>query len=302
MSKGKTPVRRHRTLWISDVHLGSEGCRARALIDFLRQNACEELYLVGDIFDGWKLRSRFYWPPDHSRVIHAVLSKARRGTKVHYIAGNHDDFLRQFIRKQLRLGRIRLANEAIHTTADGRRLLVIHGDSFDEIVSGMPLLAHASDLAYTLLMRADAAVQRWQGVEQPVPKWSAAVKTQVKSVTQWLSGVDEKKVHRCRREGLHGVVTGHTHHAEVRYVRNGVTSYNSGDWVESCTALAEDFQGNIRLLKWEPEVKARPRRTAAAQKQKLPLQKAAGPLRRVVAKVGRVRAARRLGTGKQTSD
>lgn len=291
MSKTKPPVRRHRTLWISDVHLGSEGCKAQALVQFLRQNECEQLYLVGDIFDGWKLRSKFYWPPDHSRVLHQVISKARRGTKVHYIAGNHDDFLRQFVRKQLRLGRIRLANEAIHTTADGRRLLVIHGDLFDEVVSGLPLAAHAADLAYSLLMRADTGWQRWRGVEEPMPKLSALVKTQVKGMVQWLSGVDEKKLHRCRREGLHGVVTGHTHHAEVRYVRNGVISYNCGDWVESCTALAEDFQGEIRLLHWEPVRKpAAPRRVAVAKpKPKRRSLKAPGPIRRVVARVRRSR-------------
>jgi len=285
MSTIKPAARRHRTLWISDVHLGSEGCKAQALVQFLRQNDCEELFLVGDIFDGWKLRSRFYWHPDHSRVIHAVLAKARRGTKVHYIAGNHDDFLRQFVRKQLRLGRIRLANEAIHTTADGRRLLVIHGDVFDEVVSRLPLAAHAADFAYTLLMRADNAWQRWQGIEQPMPKLSALVKTQVKATVQWLSGVDEKKLHRCRREGLHGVVTGHTHHAEVRYVRNGVTSYNCGDWVESCSALAEDYQGNIRLLHWEPARQAAPRRRPVAPAQ--PPRPVLAPIRRVAARMRR---------------
>lgn len=289
MSRKKPSVRRHRTLWISDVHLGSEGCKAHALVEFLRQNECENLYLVGDIFDGWKLRSRFYWPPDHSRVLHAVIAKARRGTKVHYIAGNHDDFLRQFVRKQLRLGRIRLANEAVHTTADGRRLLVIHGDVFDEVVSGMPLLAHASDLAYTLLMRADVAWQRWNDVAEPMPKWSALVKNQAKSLTQWLSGVDEKMLTRARREGLNGVVTGHTHHAEVRYIRHGVISYNCGDWVESCTALAEDFQGEIRILKWEPQRKPAPRRKAASQARKpavrSPRRRVAEPLKRVVARV-----------------
>ncbi|WP_162932589.1 UDP-2,3-diacylglucosamine diphosphatase [Solimonas sp. K1W22B-7] len=294
MSSRKPAVRRHRTLWISDVHLGSEGCKARALVEFLRQNECENLYLVGDIFDGWKLRAKFYWPPDHSRVLHAVIAKARKGTKVHYIAGNHDDFLRQFVRKQLRLGRIRLANEAVHTTADGRRLLVIHGDVFDEVVSNMPLLAHASDLAYTLLMRADTAWQRWNGVAEPMPKLSAMVKTQVKSVTQYLSGVDEKMLHRCRNEGLNGVVTGHTHHAEVRYVRNGVTSFNCGDWVESCTALAEDFQGEIRILKWEPTKKPAPRRKAVAKPRKPAARstrrRVAEPIKRVVARVRARRA------------
>jgi UDP-2,3-diacylglucosamine pyrophosphatase LpxH len=289
MSKTRIATRRHRTLWISDVHLGSEGCKARALTQFLKHNECENLYLVGDIFDGWKLKAKFYWQPDHSRVIHSVISKARRGTKVHYIAGNHDDFLRQFVRKQLRLGQIRLVNEAVHTTADGRRLLVIHGDTFDEVVSGAPWAAHAADLFYSALMRADVALQRMRGDEgPPALRFSSMVKNQVKSAVQWLSGVDEKKLYRCRREGLHGVVTGHTHHAEVRYIKNGIISYNCGDWVESCTALAEDEHGEIRIIYWDPALSEpkRPARAVAAdgsaRRRRRP---SLAPLKRAVARV-----------------
>src|ERR1700741_3270255 len=122
MSKSKTdtPVQRHRTLWMSDLHLGSPGCKAKAIVRFLKQNECDKLILVGDIFDGWKLKTRFYWTPDHTRVIKAILAKARHGTKVYYLTGNHDEFMRQFVSKQLRLGKVRLANEVVHTTADGR--------------------------------------------------------------------------------------------------------------------------------------------------------------------------------------
>lgn len=258
-SSGRAP-QRYRSLWVSDVHLGSRGCKARQLTSFLRAHDCEQLYLVGDIFDGWKLKSHFYWAPEHSSVIRAVISKARKGTEVYYIAGNHDDFMRQFVRRMLRLGRIRLANEVVHVTVDGRRLLVVHGDCFDEVVYGSPLLAHAGDVGYELLMRADAWINRWRTQRGlPALPISAGTKTRVKAAVQYLSGFDEKILHRCRREKLNGVICGHTHHAEARYVRDGVMSYNCGDWVESCTALAEDFNGEIRVLHYSESMrKARP--------------------------------------------
>src|SRR5689334_18303216 len=220
-------VTRHRTLWLSDLHLGSPGCKARRLVKFLRQNDCEQLYLVGDIFDGWKLKTKFYWTPDHTRVIKAILAKARRGTKVYYLTGNHDAFMRQFVKNKLRLGRIRIMHERIHTTADGRKLLVQHGDQFDAVINNLPGLAMAGGIARGFSV-------------------SAFTKTAVKTAVQYLSGFDDQVYYRCRREGLNGVVCGHTHHAEVRQVRNGVTSYNCGDWVESCTALSEDQHGHIR--------------------------------------------------------
>jgi UDP-2,3-diacylglucosamine pyrophosphatase LpxH len=242
-------TRKHRTLWISDVHLGSPGSRARELTEFLRQNDCETLYLVGDIFDGWKMKQNFYWTADHSRVIKAVIAKARKGTKVHYLAGNHDSFMRQFVRRQLRLGHIRIGNEAVHTTADGRRLLVMHGDAFDLVMTDYPALAMVGDVGYELLMRSNKVVNRVRGYFG-LPFWSlsAFTKDRVKSAVQYLSGFDEKVLHRCRIDGYQGVICGHTHHAEARYLREGVTSYNCGDWVESCTALAEDQEGYIEIL------------------------------------------------------
>jgi UDP-2,3-diacylglucosamine pyrophosphatase LpxH len=220
------------------------------LTEFLKRNDCERLYLVGDIFDGWKMKSRFYWTPDHSRVIKTIISKARRGTKVFYLTGNHDDFMRQFVRSQLRLGRVRLANEIVHATADGRRLLVMHGDSFDEVVSSFRWLAYAGDAGYETLMWLTERTSRFNPLLGLPPDWSlsAFTKTQVKAAVQYLSGFDEKVIYRCQRDNLHGVICGHTHHAEARQLRHGLMSYNCGDWVESCTALAEDFSGHIRIL------------------------------------------------------
>ena len=242
---------RHRTLWISDVHLGSPGCKAARLAEFLKNNDCEQLYLVGDILDGWKLKSNFFWAPEHSLVIRRILTKARRGTRVEYLAGNHDGFLRQFVQTRLRLGRIRLGREAVHITASGKRLLVTHGDRFDSVVNRFPHLALAADYGYDRLMKVSDRINRVrQRFGLPEDSISARVKTRVKAAVQFLSGFDEAVMHECRRKGYDGVICGHTHHAEIRHIRGGVNSYNCGDWVESCTALAEDFNGVIRILEY----------------------------------------------------
>lgn len=247
-----TEIRTHRTLWVSDVHLGSPGSQAKKLTEFLKRNDCEQLYLVGDIFDGWKMKSRFYWTPDHSRVIKQIISKARRGTRVYYLTGNHDGFMRQFVRNQLRLGKVRVANEVVHTTADGRRLLVLHGDVYDDVINGLPWLAFAGDAAYETLIWANGWLNR-VGAAAGLPYWSvsAFAKNGVKSAVQYLSGVDNKIVQRCRQEKLQGLISGHTHHAEIRMLQSGIVSHNCGDWVESCTALAEDAAGNIEIVKFD---------------------------------------------------
>jgi UDP-2,3-diacylglucosamine pyrophosphatase LpxH len=257
MTKGKIEraVQKHRTLWLSDLHLGSPGCKARRLVKFLRQNDCEQLYLVGDIFDGWKMKTNFYWTPDHTRVIKAILAKARRGTKVYYLTGNHDAFMRQFVKNKLRLGRIRVMHELVHTAADGRKLLVQHGDQYDAVVKNMPGLALAGDFAYEALLKLSARVGKVQERFNLAPEFSisAFLKTAVKSAVQYLSGFDDAVYYQCRKRGLNGVVCGHTHHAEVRQIRNGVMSYNCGDWVESCSALAQDAHGHIRIVHALPD-------------------------------------------------
>jgi UDP-2,3-diacylglucosamine pyrophosphatase LpxH len=270
-TKAESPVTKHRTLWLSDLHLGSPGCKAKQLVRFLRQNDCEQLYLVGDIFDGWKLKSRFYWTPDHTRVIKAVLAKARRGTKVYYLTGNHDAFMRQFVGNKLRLGGVRLMHELVHTTADGRKLLVTHGDQFDAVMQNMQGLAFAGDFLYEALLKFSDRLGRLQdrfGIARGFSV-SAFIKTGVKSLVQYLSGFDETVYYECRRRRLNGVVCGHTHHAEVRQIRNGIVSYNCGDWVESCTVLAEDARGHIRVIHALPDrpnlVAIKPRAVAPAR-------------------------------------
>jgi UDP-2,3-diacylglucosamine pyrophosphatase LpxH len=241
---------RYRSLWISDVHLGRTGCQAELLADFLRRHDCERLYLVGDIIDGWKLRQGWYWPQSHANVVREILSKAEQGTVVQYITGNHDEFLRRYVDHAMHFGNISIANEAIHHTADGRRLLVLHGDSFDMITRYFRRIAIAGDTAYHGLMRANIVINNVRArFDKPQWSLSAFVKHQVKRAVNFVSAFEEAVARDCRRRGLDGVICGHIHHAEMRKI-HGVTYYNCGDWVESCTALAEDMNGRFEILRW----------------------------------------------------
>lgn len=245
------PKRKYRTVWISDIHLGTRGCNAAMLVDFLRSIDCQTLYLVGDIVDGWRLRKGWYWPDAHNEVVRRVLKMAHRGTRVVFIAGNHDEMLRDYA--GMNFGGVELALEAVHVTADGRRLLVTHGDSFDGVVLYARWLAFLGDKAYSLLLRANIlfnAVRR----RLKLPYWSlsAYMKKRVKNAVQYVCSYEEAVAHEALNRGLDGIVCGHIHSAEIRQI-GGITYYNDGDWVESCTALAEDAQGNIRIIDWARE-------------------------------------------------
>jgi UDP-2,3-diacylglucosamine pyrophosphatase LpxH len=245
LDKKKT---KYRTLWISDVHLGTTACKAAFLADFLKAHDCDRLYLVGDIIDGWALKSEFYWPQEHSNVIRRILTKAKRDTEVIYVTGNHDEFLRKFVDMQLAFGNIRIVNEAIHETADGRRLLVTHGDAFDVITRYHSWLALAGDAVYRGTVQANVLLNRARAVAG-LGYWSLSgfAKQRVKTAVNLISNFETSVARECRRRGLDGVICGHIHHAEIRSVA-GVTYHNCGDWVDSCTALAEDARGRIRLL------------------------------------------------------
>jgi len=241
---------RYRTIWISDVHLGTAGCKAEHLVDFLKQSECETLYLVGDIIDGWKLKSTWFWPQEHTNVIRKILTKAKRGTKVFYITGNHDEFLRKFVDYRLEIGNIQLRNEMIHETADGRRLLVLHGDYFDVITRYHKWIALAGDVAYQATMNANLwfnRARRFAGMRY----WSlsAFAKSRVKTAVNVISSFEDAVARECKRRELDGVICGHIHHAEIRNL-HGVTYHNCGDWVESCSALAEDFNGKLSVIRW----------------------------------------------------
>jgi UDP-2,3-diacylglucosamine pyrophosphatase LpxH len=243
--------RRYRTVFLSDLHLGTKGCRTDFLIDFLQRTECDRLYLVGDIIDGWRLKKVWYWDAAHDEVVRLILKKARDGAEVTYIPGNHDEMLRDWL--GLEVAGIRLQNEAVHTAADGRRFLVIHGDQFDGVIRYAKFLAHLGDWAYDwalTLNRVFNAGRRRFGY----PYWSLSqwLKRQVKEAVKAIDRFEVALAQEARRQGLDGVVCGHIHHAEMRHV-GGVLYMNDGDWVESCTALVEHADGRFELVDWARE-------------------------------------------------
>lgn len=242
------PKRKVRTVWISDIHLGTRGCNAEMLLDFLASIECETLYLVGDIVDGWRLSRGWYWPDAHNEVVRRVLKMAHRGTRVVLIAGNHDEMLRPYA--GMSFGGVEIALEAIHVTADRRRLLVTHGDKFDGVVLYARWLAFLGDQAYAFLLRANRWFNKVRRVFK-LPYWSlsAYLKKRVKNAVQFVCDFEEAVAHAARDMGVDGVVCGHIHCAEIRQIGE-VTYYNDGDWVESCTALVEDHAGVISIVDW----------------------------------------------------
>jgi UDP-2,3-diacylglucosamine pyrophosphatase LpxH len=243
------PALRFRAIFISDVHLGTPGCQARHLLDFLRHTDSRDLYLVGDIIDGWQLKRRWYWHQSHNDVIQKVLRKARKGTRVTYVAGNHDEAMRHFL--GLAFGGIDIRDEAVHETADGKRLLVVHGDLFDAVVQGAKWLAHVGDTLYMFTLK----VNRWFNharAELGLPYWSLSqfLKHRVKNAVSYITQFEEALAQEAKRRGFDGVVCGHIHKAEIRDI-GGVRYCNDGDWVESLTALVELETGELRIIDWK---------------------------------------------------
>ena len=254
-----------RTVWISDVHLGTPGCNAELLLDFLKSTECETLYLVGDIIDGWQLRKGWYWPTRHNDVVRCILKKAKHGTRVVYLPGNHDEALRDFT--GLNFGGVEVVDDIIHRTADGRDLLVIHGDQFDGVVLYARWLAFLGDHTYTLLLKLNRvvnAVRKRLGL----PYWSLSshLKKKVKNAVQYVCSFEAAVAHAASERGADGVVCGHIHTAEIRQIGD-VTYYNDGDWVESCTALVEHFDGRIEILDWAKSIRDQ---RLASRKERLP--------------------------------
>lgn len=244
-----------RTVWLSDVHLGTTGCQAERLNAFLSAHPCQTLYLVGDIIDGWRLKSRFHWPQEHTNVVRKILGQSKHGTQVYWVTGNHDDFLRKFVDYELCMGNIHVLNDAVHITADNRRLLVVHGDMFDVVTRYHRWVALLGDIGYRGLLHANRHVN-WARARLGYQYWSLSrfAKSRVKSAVNVISDFEQAVAHECRRRGFDGVVCGHIHHAEIRDIR-GARYYNCGDWVESCTALLEHHDGSIELVNW-PEIEA----------------------------------------------
>ncbi|MFM5894756.1 MAG: UDP-2,3-diacylglucosamine diphosphatase [Novosphingobium sp.] len=261
--RGFRPKQKFRTVWISDIHLGTRGCNAVLLLEFLRGIECETLYLVGDILDGWRMRKGWYWPDAHNEVCRRILKLAHRGTRVVLIAGNHDEMLRPYA--GFTFGGVEVALDAVHETADGRRLLVTHGDAFDVVVLYHHWLAFLCDQAYTLLLQANIVLNRIRR-RLKLPYWSLSsyLKKRVKNAVAFVGEFEEAVARAAAERQVGGVVCGHIHCAEIRQI-GAITYYNDGDWVESCTALVEDADGTMRLIDWAKE-----HRLAAARKSKSP--------------------------------
>ena len=240
--------KRYRSIWISDLHLGTRGCKADFLLDFLRYTESEYLYLVGDIVDGWRLRKSWYWAQSHNDVVQKVLRKARKGTKVIYVPGNHDEWLRGYT--EMHFGGVLLLPEAVHVTADGKRMLVLHGDAFDGVVRYARWLAFLGDSAYELALKLNNVFNFFRR-KLGYPYWSisAYLKSRVKNAVQFVGDYANAIAAEANARKVDGIICGHIHQAEIRDI-NGVLYCNDGDWVESCTALVEHFDGKLELLHW----------------------------------------------------
>jgi UDP-2,3-diacylglucosamine pyrophosphatase LpxH len=245
---------RVRTLFLSDFHLGTKGCQADHLLAFLKRYDADTIYLVGDIVDGWRLKSGWYWPQSHNDVVQKLLRKVRKGTRLVYIAGNHDEFLRDFL--DIALGGIELADFALHETADGKTYLVIHGDQFDLVVRHARWLALLGDGAYTAALFVNTYLnmaRRRLGLTY----WSLSswAKLRVKNAVNYIGRFEELLAAEAKRHNADGVICGHIHYASMRDL-DGTAYVNTGDWVESCTGIVEHYDGAFELVRWA-EVSAR---------------------------------------------
>ncbi|MCS6811739.1 MAG: UDP-2,3-diacylglucosamine diphosphatase [Tepidimonas sp.] len=242
---------RLRTVFISDVHLGTPGCQAKALLAFLKAHPSDRLYLVGDIIDGWQLRRRWYWPQSHNDVVQKILRRARKGCQVIFIPGNHDEFARHFVDHQF--GGVDVLAEAVHVTADGRRLWVTHGDLYDGVVQYARWLAYLGDTLYEWALRLNRHLNSLRA-RLGLPYWSLSqyLKHRVKSAVNFITRFEQALAHEARRRGLDGVVCGHIHRPEIRVI-DGVLYCNDGDWVESLSALVEHRDGRLELVHWGHE-------------------------------------------------
>lgn len=264
-ASGADASRRCRAIWLSDLHLGTTGCKAEYLLDFLRHHDCGTLYLVGDIVDGWQLRKGWYWPQAHNDVVQELLRKARQGTRVIFVPGNHDEFARQFV--GLAFGDIEVLDEAVHLMADGRRLWVVHGDQFDAVIQRARWLAFVGDSLYTMTLALNHWFNRLRS-RLGLCYWSLSqyLKHRVKNAVSFISDFERALAAEARRRGFDGVVCGHIHKAEIREI-DGVLYCNDGDWVESLSALVELPDGRLELVFWgalsESQRSAQPMREVA---------------------------------------
>ncbi len=244
-----TEGKRIRSLFISDVHLGTKGCQAHLLLDFLKHHEADTVYLVGDIIDGWRLKSGWYWPQQHNDVVQKLLRKVRKGSRLIYVPGNHDEFLRDYLGTHF--GGIEVVDRLIHEAADGKRYLVLHGDQFDVVVRHAKWLAFLGDGAYTLAIGINTylnIIRRRLGLTY----WSlsAWAKLKVKNAVNFIGNFEDALASEGARNKVDGIICGHIHHATIRDM-HGVRYMNTGDWVESCTGLVEHYDGSFEIIVWK---------------------------------------------------
>ena len=244
----------YRSIFVSDVHLGTKDCKAEQLNNFLKHNSCDTLYLVGDIIDAWKIQqNKWRWKQSHTNVVRRVLGHAKRGTRVVFIAGNHDEFLRPMIPYGFSFGLVEVHNQIEHIGADGKHYLVTHGDLFDGITRLAPWLAFLGDKAYDFVLSLNNKfnwIRRRMGFGYF--SLSKFLKHKVKRAVDFMFKFEENLANYCKKRGFDGVICGHIHHAEIKEI-NGVMYMNDGDWVESCTALVEHHDGKWEIITWTRE-------------------------------------------------
>ena len=237
-----------RTVWISDIHLGTKDCKAKELLEFIKHCRTQKIYLVGDIIDGWALKKRWFWPQEHNDVIQKLLRQARKGTEVIFIPGNHDEFARQFC--GLNFGGIQVKHDDVHVTADGKKLWVTHGDLYDNIMQYARWLAFIGDRAYTFALWLNRAFNRIR-LKLNYPYWSLSqyLKHKVKAAVSCITAFEDLLIREAKIKQCDGVVCGHIHKAELRIIDH-ITYANDGDWVESMTALIENHDGSLQIIDW----------------------------------------------------
>jgi UDP-2,3-diacylglucosamine pyrophosphatase LpxH len=235
---------RVRALFISDLHLGTRACQAEPLLDLLQCCEADLIYLVGDVVDGWRLKARWHWPRSHDDIVRCLLRKQQDGTQIIYIPGNHDEFLRHSI--GLHLGGIEVADQAVHPAADGRRYLVVHGDRFDPALGRMRRLAGLGIWVYAAAVLVHDAVTGWR---RRHGRGAARRAARITTFERALAA-------EARRQQMHGVICGHVHQPAL-HDRLGVRYVNTGDWVDSCTAVVEHPDGRLHLLRWPADAPER---------------------------------------------
>ena len=245
----------YKSIFISDVHLGTNDCKAELLNNFLKNNKCETLYLVGDIIDGWKIQqNKWRWKQSHTNVVRRILGHAKKGTRVVYIAGNHDEFLRPMLPYDFTFGMVEIHNQIEHIGVDGKHYLVTHGDLFDGITRIAPWISFLGDKAYDFVLGVNTKYN-WVRHKMGFGYWSLSryLKHRVKRAVDFMFQFEKNLAAYCKRKGYDGVICGHIHTAEIKDI-DGIVYMNDGDWVESCTALVEHMNGRWEIVTWSKEI------------------------------------------------